>query len=66
MLNRQISAKRAWSRMTERAEFGERFGFIACLSLLYKNGLVTRAQIVAALNEAQVTRDDLRRFREHC
>ena len=45
--------------MTERAEFGERFGFIACLSLLYKNGLVTRAQIVAALNEAQVTRDDL-------
>jgi hypothetical protein len=62
MLNRQISAKKAWARLSERAECGEKFGFIACLGLLYKGGILTRAQVVAELNSARITRDDLRKF----
>ena len=64
-MNRRLSAKRAWARLSERAECGERFGFIACIALLYKAGQLTRAQVVDALNEARITRDDLARFREH-
>ena len=64
MLRKQVTAKRAWARMSERAEFGERFGFIACLSLLYKNGFISRAQVVESLNESHITRADLAKFRE--
>jgi hypothetical protein len=62
MLNRQISAKKAWARLSERAECGEKFGFIACLGLLYKGGILTRAQVIEELNSARITRDDLRKF----
>jgi hypothetical protein len=64
-MNRRLSAKRAWSKLSERAECGEKFGFIACLALLYKSGALTRAQVVEKLNESHITRDDLVRFREH-
>ena len=65
MLNRQITAKRAWARMSERAELGERFGFIACLSVLYKAGILKRAQVVEMMNDSHITRADLAKFREH-
>lgn len=64
-MSRQISAKRAWARLSERAERAEKFGFIACLALLYKCGAVTRAQVVEKLNESHITRADLQKFREH-
>ena len=64
-MNRRLSAKRAWARLSERAECGERFGFIACLALLYKTGCLTRAQVVDRLNEAHITREDLEKFRKH-
>ena len=64
-MNRRLSAKRAWARLSERAECAEKFGFIACLGLLYKAGRLTRAQVVERLNESHITRADLTRFREH-
>jgi hypothetical protein len=64
-MNRRLSAKRAWARLSERAERAEKFGFIACLGLLYKAGHLTRAQVVDKLNESHITRGDLARFREH-
>jgi hypothetical protein len=62
---RHISAKRAWARISERAEHGEKFGFIACLGILYKGGLLTRGQVLERLKEARITRADLEKFREH-
>lgn len=64
MLDRKISAKKAWARLSERAESGEKFGFIAALGILYKSGILTRAQVVEHLNAARITREDLKRFRE--
>jgi hypothetical protein len=64
-LRKQITAKKAWARLSERAESGETFGFIAALSLLYKSGVLNRGQVTEQLNLARVTRDDLRKFREH-
>ena len=51
-MNRRLSAKRAWARLSERAELGEKFGFISCIALLYKAGTLTRAQVVETLNDA--------------
>ena len=62
---RHITAKKAWARMEERAKLGETFGFIACLGLLYKAGTLTRADVLQRLREANITKDDLRKFREH-
>jgi hypothetical protein len=62
---RHISAKKSWARLQERAEHGEKFGFIACLGLLYKSGQLTRQQVLERLNEAHITREDLQKFREH-
>jgi hypothetical protein len=64
MLHRQISAKKAWARLSERAECGEKFGFISALGLCYKAGILSRGQVVELLNSVQINRDDLRRFRE--
>ena len=64
-MDRRLSAKKAWARLSERAECGEKFGFIACLGLLYRAGHLTRAQVVDKLNESHVTRADLARFRDH-
>src|ERR1017187_2253278 len=64
-LRKQVTAKKAWARLSERAESGETFGFIAALSLLYKSGVLNRGQVTEQLNLAHVTRDDLRKFREH-
>ena len=64
MESRFISAKKAWARLSERAERGEKFGFIACLGLLYKSGVLTRDQVLERLNEARITADDCRKFRE--
>ena len=62
---RHVSAKRAWARLQERADYGERFGFIACLKLLYKTGALTREQLVKKVNEYHITREDLQKFDEH-
>lgn len=62
---RHTSAKKAWSKLQERAERGEKFGFIACLGLMYKSGHLTRQQVLDRLREGQITREDLRKFREH-
>jgi hypothetical protein len=64
-MSRQVSAKRAWARLSERAECGEKFGFIGCLALLYKCGILTRPQVVEKLNESRISRADLEKFREH-
>jgi hypothetical protein len=64
MLTRNISAKKAWDRLSKRAESGEKFGFIACLGILYKSGVLSRGQVVEQLNRARITRQDLKRFRE--
>ena len=64
MAARHISAQKAWDRLSERAEHGETFGFIACLGVVYKAGVITRAQVLDALNAAHVTREDLRKFSE--
>ena|ERR1039458_9853605 len=64
-LRKQVTAKKAWARLSERAESGETFGFIAALSLLYKSGVLNRGQVTEQLNLAHVTREDLRKFREH-
>lgn len=61
---KQVSAKQAWAEMTERARQGEKFGFIACLGLLYKSGKITRAEVLQLLREAHVQREDCRKFRE--
>lgn len=62
---KQVSAKQAFARVHERARLGEKFGFIACLGLLYKSGRLTREEVVKLLNESHITRDDLRKFRAH-
>ncbi len=61
---KQLSAKKAFALVTERARRAENFALIATLGLLYKSGQLTRDQVVDKLNEARVTRDDLRKFRE--
>jgi hypothetical protein len=63
--SRHISAKKAWARISERAECGEKFGFIACLGILYKGGFLTRGVVLDRLKEARITRADLVKFREH-
>jgi hypothetical protein len=63
-LQKSISAKKAWAALSEKARLGEKFGFIACLGLLYKSGIVNRQQVIDNLNAASVTPDDLRKFRE--
>lgn len=62
---RHISAKKAWARISERAERGEKFGFIACLGILYKGGFLTRGEVLEQLNQARISRADLVKFREH-
>ncbi len=62
---RHVSAKKAWARLSDRAERGEKFGFIACLGVLYKAGSLTRSQVVEHFNRAHITREDLQKFREH-
>lgn len=64
MLHRQVSAKKAWARLSERAESGEKFGFISCVGLCYKLKILSRGQVVELLNSVHITRDDLLRFRE--
>ena len=64
-LRKQITAKKVWAQLSERAESGETFGYVACLGFLYKMGVLTREQVLEQLNLAHVTRDDLRKFREH-
>lgn len=61
---RHGSAKKQWARLQDRAERGEKFGFIACLGVLYKAGKLTRAEVLEKLKESHITRDDLRKFRE--
>ena len=61
---KQLSAKKAWARLSERVRSGETFGFISCLALLYKGGLLSKAELVEQLNAAGITKDDLKRFRE--
>lgn len=63
-LFRQETAKRAWGKLQARAERGEKFGFIACLGVLYKSGKLTRAEVLEKLKESHITREDLRKFRE--
>jgi hypothetical protein len=63
--NRHISAKRAFARVSERAEHGEKFGFIAAFQLLVRSGVLTREQVAQFMNDARITRDDLERFRKH-
>jgi hypothetical protein len=64
-LEKQVTAKKAWATLSERARLGEKFGMIAMLGLLYKGGEISREQVVEKLNEAQVSREDLKKFREH-
>ena len=45
MTQRHISAKKAWTRMSERAMHEEKFGFIAAFALLHKTGVLTRRQV---------------------
>jgi hypothetical protein len=67
---KQLSAKKAWGALSERARFGENFGFIACLALLYKlyklykANLLTKSQVTELLNAQGITREDLQKFRE--
>lgn len=63
--HRYILAKKAWAKLQERADYGERFGIIACLKLLYKTGDLTRDQVVEKANEYHITREDLKKFDEH-
>ena len=65
MLQKQISAKRAWSDLSDRARLGEKFSFIACLGLLMLSGELTRSEVVDKLNAAGITREDLIQFRQH-
>lgn len=60
---KQVSAKKAWAALSERARLGEKFGFIACLGLLYKSGRLTKAQVLEYLNQERISREDLRKFR---
>ena len=62
---RQLTAKRAWGQLSERARLGEKFGAIALMGLLLKTGLLSRTQVIEKLTEFGVTREDLRKFREH-
>jgi hypothetical protein len=65
MSERHISAKKAWAQISERAQLGEKFGFIACLGILYKGGFLSRGQVLEQLKIAKISRDDLVKFREH-
>jgi hypothetical protein len=65
MTKRHISAKRAWAQLSERAERGEKLGFIAALQLLFQCGMISRPQMIEKLNEARITRDDLAIFHKH-
>ena len=65
MLAKQISAKRAWADLSERARLGYAFGFISCLGLLYKSGGITKSEVVEKLVEAGISKDDLVKFRSH-
>lgn len=62
--DKQLTAKKAWGQLSERARLGEKFGQIAMLGLLYKSGKISRQEVIEALNLAGVTREDLKRFRE--
>lgn len=50
--------------MQERAEHGEKFGFIAAMGIMYKAGFLTRAQVLEQLKQNHITREDLQKFRE--
>jgi hypothetical protein len=65
MLNKQITAKRAWADLSERARLGYKFGFISCLGLLYKCGEITREGIIEKMVEAGITPEDCARFKRH-
>ena len=60
---KQLSAKKAWAQLNERARLGDRFAKIAMLGLLLKSGHLTRAQVLEQLIAAGVTQEDLRKFR---
>ncbi len=62
---RHISAKKAWGKLEERAVYGEKFGFIACIGVFLAAGKITRAEALAHLQDSHITREDLRKFREH-
>ena len=61
---KQVSAKKAWANLAEKARLGPKFGFIACLGLLYKAGVISRDQVLKFLRDAHVNQADLRRFKE--
>lgn len=61
---RHVSAKRAWANLQERAEHGEKFGFIAAMGILYKGGTLTREQVLKLLQDNHITAADCRKFRE--
>jgi hypothetical protein len=61
---KQLSAKKAWSKLNERARPGEKFGKIAMVGLMFKSGFLSKPETVKLLNEAGVTRQDLQKFRE--
>jgi hypothetical protein len=65
MLNKQITAKRAWADLSERARLGYKFGFISCLGLLYKSGEISRAEVIEKMVEAGITAEDCSRFKQH-
>jgi hypothetical protein len=65
MLNKQITAKRAWADLSERARLGYKFGFISCLGLLYKSGEISRAEVIEKMLEAGISPDDCARFKRH-
>ena len=60
---KQVSAKKAWANLAEKARLGQKFGFIACLGLLYKAGKLSRGEVLEALKDGHVTRQDLASFR---
>ncbi len=62
---RHISAKKAWAK--KQAEIAHyKFCFIGSLALLYKGGTLSKAEVVARMNEAGLSREDLQAFRKSC
>jgi hypothetical protein len=60
--DKQLSAKKAWGALNERARLGEKFGAISLVGLMIAGGYLTKPEAAKLLNEAGVTLDDIQKF----
>lgn len=61
---RRVTCKTAWAKLSTHARLGEKFGWIACVSLMYKLGWFPDRKTALDHLYREVTPDDLDEFRK--